>query len=577
MSRRPRREPRGLAPHLDGMQVRVNNVPRKPAPTASAPIVPVLAEMLNYGRRLPEPNDGGGGGGTNDEAAAKAAEREKALQDRIGKQQKNLYRKQKRIDTLQEQLKVLNEQKLELTRSAREHDERHAILKRELSETEERLEAKEVELKASEAMQAEAVGVQDEMVAMEAEVERLKEQAQEATEAAAQAQARLEEEDARVQDLEQELEALRAELGAQASAHDSALAAKEDEIEGERLRNEALEFLKIQAEESAKKTEKNLSKAQGQVEGLERKNRELEEAKESSARESATLQLSNSRQRTRMQRLEKELDETRELAKQQAERLAAAQAELGAVRAAQQQALRNMKARTEATEAAAESARKESMRYSAELGQTSAEYSLRIGNLQRDCNEWNEKYHQQARLRVAKERECKEAEQQRQMAWSQVREVQAQLDAKTKEHARLTYELATVRRSELKAEEQRTRAIGSRNDQKEQELDRLREMLQNSERKIQWAEENNRALQELQKRQAQNFEARIIRSEEEKDGLRQELARLQQAHTYAPAPDSDTDSGADDVDMPDKIWMPWMICRCRRVTLNPACRRVTLH
>jgi chromosome segregation ATPase len=533
------------------MQVRVNNVPRKPAPTASAPIVPVLAELLNYGRPLPAPKDGGGGGGgggTNDEAAAEAAKRQEALKRQIRAQQKGLRKKSRTIEQLRAGLQALNEEKLALTRTALQHDLRAAVLQRELSATTKRLEEKEAELQESKAMQAEAVRVKEENEALVQEARVLEEQVREATRNAVEAQQRLVEEGTRVGELQRQLDALRTEQEEQSRVYDTERDQLFDEKKQALLEITSLKLFNEQAEARAIEADRKSAEAEEQAGELRRGNEQLKAENAGSKISGAALRNKNAQQLARIKELTEELERTTKLVQTQQERLAKAEYEVQAANAAKREAEAAMQARATAATAAASSARQQSVQLERALGATSAEFNLRLGSLQLDRDQINSMYHEEVQLRITKERECKEAQKQSEAAWQRVRAVEAQLQAKVEEHDRLEYELATVR-AELEAEEQKTQRIGARVGREDQELRRLRAMLRNSEVQTQSAEEANAELHQLQQRQAQNFEARLARVEEEKVELKEEIARLQQAHTDAPAEDSGTESGADDVDM----------------------------
>lgn len=534
MSRRPQREPAWLAPHLDGMQVRVNNVPRKPAPTASAPIVPVLAQMLNHGRRLPpEPK-----GGTNDEAAAK---READLKRKIDAQKRGLRRQGEKIKRLQNELQALNVEIVSRTREALNHDVRANALQRELSATRTRLEEKEAEFEASKALHAEAVRVQGEVQSMAAEVEKLEREAAEYRAEAAAAQMRLQEENGRVAELEAKLARLIGENDAASEAAASELASARVEKQSMEQRNQILKEGLEQEKARADSADARSHASRAEAQKWEREFRALRLQKERVSRAAAENAKRREDQDKRIEVLEEELRQAKKLVLEQQGRLVEAEQQALEMSTASAQLQEALSAEVATAKATASSSAQQNLQLQARLRTTSAADRLQLVHLQSDVDKWSKMYEQEKQLYILKERECEEANRERKGAWEQVRAVNVQLEDKEREHARLKYELATVR-AELQATEKK-------DDQISKELNRLRLMLRNSEARIQSEEEANTALQQLQQRQAESFEARLAMAEEGKERLQQELARLQQERAGAFAPDSDAGSGEDDVEM----------------------------
>ena len=485
MSRRPQREPPGLAPHLDGMQVRVNNVPRKPAPTASAPIVPVLAQMLNHGRRLPpEPK-----GGTNDEAADKAEKREKDLITKVKEQQKGLRKKEKRIQSLQGDLAALEAE-------AQQHDLRAAALERELLETRERLEEKEAEFQAAKALQAEAVRVQGEMQSMEAEVQRLEGEAAEFRAEAAAAQMRLQEENGRVAELEGKLARLSDEKNAASEAAARELASVRAEKQSVELRNQVLNESLAQEKDRADLADESSDALRAEAERWQREYEALSLQQERVHRATAVNAQRRAHQDERIKELEEELRQARELVRKQQERLVDAEQKALEMSAASDQLQKAMSAEVDAAQATASSHAQQNLELQTTLRTTSAADRLQFVTLQSDVDRWYQKYEEQKRLHSLKERECEEANRESKGAWEQVRAVNAQLEDKQREHTRLTYELELVR-AELAKEQRHTVQLSERVEHFEQEAAEEVANVQSLEEQLKrQSEELARAVQE---------------------------------------------------------------------------------
>lgn len=485
MSRRPQREPPGLAPHLDGMQVRVNNVPRKPAPTASAPIVPVLAQMLNHGRRLPpEPK-----GGTNDEAADKAEKREKDLITKVKEQQKGLRKKEKRIQSLQGDLAALEAE-------AQQHDLRAAALERELLETRERLEEKEAEFQAAKALQAEAVRVQGEMQSMEAEVQTLEGEAAEFRAEAAAAQMRLQEENGRVAELEGKLARLSDEKNAASEAAARELASVRTEKQSVELRNQVLNESLAQEKDRADLADESSDALRAEAERWQREYEALSLQQERVHRATAVNAQRRAHQDERIKELEEELRQARELVRKQQERLVDAEQKALEMSAASDQLQKAMSAEVDAAQATASSHAQQNLELQTTLRTTSAADRLQLVTLQSDVDTWYQKYEEEKRLHSLKERECEEANRESKGAWEQVRAVNAQLEDKQREHTRLTYELELVR-AELAKEQRHTVQLSERVEHFEQEAAEEVANVQSLEEQLKrQSEELARAVQE---------------------------------------------------------------------------------
>lgn len=485
MSRRPQREPPGLAPHLDGMQVRVNNVPRKPAPTASAPIVPVLAQMLNHGRRLPpEPK-----GGTNDEAADKAEKREKDLITKVKEQQKGLSKKERRIQRLQGDLAALEAK-------AQQHDLRAAALERELLATRERLEEKEAEFQAAKALQAEAVRVQGEMQSMVAEVNRLEGEAAEFRAEAAAAQMRLQEENGRVAELEGKLARLSGEKDAASEAAASKLESVREAKQSVELRNQVLNESLAQEIARADFADQSSDALRAEAERWQREYEALSLQQDRVQRATAENAQRRAHQDERIKELEEELRQARELVREQQDRLVDAEQKALEMSAASGQLQEAMSAKVAAAQATASSHAQQNLELQTTLRTTSAAERRQLVTLQSDVDRWYQKYEEERQLHSLKKRECEKANRESKGAWEQVRAVNAQLKDKQREHTRLNYELELAR-AELAKEQRHTVQLSESVEHFEQEAAEEVANVQLLEEQLQrQSEELARAVQE---------------------------------------------------------------------------------